>query len=395
MKSLENSQVKVFLKKGREKSVKNFHPWIFSGAIERITGNFSAGDIVTVFSAEGNFLGRGFVNPSSQIRVRILSFQEETITPEFFIKRLKDAYDFRQQFIPNGTTAYRVVHGDGDYLSGLVIDKYAEVYVIQIFSKGMEKLRPFFTEWLEEAFKAQIIVERSESLSLSEEGLTGHKEVLKGTLPDTLLIEENKIKFVVDVWEGQKTGFYLDQRDNRRRLAEWSAGKSIVNCFSYSGGFSVSAALKGATTTSLDISGQAIALARQNFMVNNLDPERHRFVVGSVFEFLRQDQEKFEVIILDPPAFMKKRSQLTSGARAYKEINRLAIKKLISNGILLSCSCSSHLSWDLFQKIIFSAAQESGRKVQIIGRYGQPPDHPINIYHPEGEYLKSFLLRIV
>ncbi len=171
-------------------------------------------------------------------------------------------------------------------------------------------------------------------------------------------------------------------------MAVWSAGKSVLNCFSYSGGFSVAAALKGAITTSVDISERALEFARKNFMVNDLDPEKHRFVVGNVFKFLRQDQEHFEVIILDPPAFIKKKNQLTSGARAYKEINRLAMNKLPSNGLLLSCSCSSHLSWDLFQKIIFSAAQESKKKVQIIGRYGQPADHPINIYHPESEYLK-------
>jgi 23S rRNA (cytosine1962-C5)-methyltransferase len=395
MKSFENSAVKVFLKKGREKSVKNFHPWIFSGAIERITGEFLAGDVVSLFSQDGGFLAKGFINPQSQIRIRILSFLEEPINPEFFIRRISDAYQFRKRILPARTNAFRVVHGDGDCLSGLVIDTYNSVLVIQIFSKGMERLRPHLREWMESVCGSAVIVERTEGTSLLEEGIPVNKEIIKGSVPEELHIEENGMVFKVDVWNGQKTGFYLDQRDNRQRMAVWSAGKKILNCFSYSGGFSVAAALKGAITISVDVSEKALELARQNFGLNGLNPAEHRFEAQDIFDFLQNNKEQFEMVVLDPPAFIKKRAQIPRGARAYKEINRLAMARIQTNGLMLSCSCSAHLSWDLFQKIVFVAAQESGRNVQIIGRYGQPPDHPINIYHPEGEYLKSLLLRII
>lgn len=395
MKSFENSAVKVFLKKGREKSVKNFHPWIFSGAIERITGEFSPGDIISVFSSDGVFLAKGFINPQSQIRIRILSFLEEPIGPEFFIGRISEAYRFRQSILPARTNAFRVVHGDGDFLSGLVIDKYDSVSVIQLFSRGMEKLRPHLGEWMESVFRPAVILERTESFSLAEEGIPAKKEIIKGKLPDELNIEEHGMVFKVDVWTGQKTGFYLDQRDNRQRIATWSGGKRVLNCFSYSGGFSVAAALQGAITVSVDVSEKALELARQNFKLNGIPLVGHRFEAADVFDFFQNNKEQYEVVILDPPAFIKKRMQILKGARAYQEINRLAMARVEANGLMLSCSCSAHLSWDLFQKIVFAAAQQSGRGVQIIGRYGQPPDHPINIYHPEGEYLKSLLLRII
>jgi 23S rRNA (cytosine1962-C5)-methyltransferase len=395
MKFFENAVVKVFLKKGREKSVKNFHPWIFSGAIERISGEFSAGDIVSVFSPDGVFLAKGFINPQSQIRIRILSFREEPIGPEFFIRRISDAYQFRQRILPAKTNAYRVVHGDGDGLSGLVIDKYESVLVLQLFSKGMEKLRPHLKEWMESVFSPAVIIERTEGSSLVEEGIQASKEVLKGTIPEEHHIEEHGIVFKVDIWNGQKTGFYLDQRDNRQRMAVYSGGKKVLNCFSYSGGFSVAAAIQGAMTVSIDASEKALELARQNFKLNRLPSDKHRFEATDVYDFLQNNKEQFGVVILDPPAFIKKRVQIPKGARAYQEINRLAMLRIQANGLMLSCSCSAHLSWDLFQKIVFAAAQQSGRGVQIIGRYGQPPDHPVNIYHPEGEYLKSLLLRII
>jgi 23S rRNA (cytosine1962-C5)-methyltransferase len=288
-----------------------------------------------------------------------------------------------------------VVHGDGDGLSGLVIDKYDSVLVIQIFSKGMEKLRPHLHEWIESVFSSEVMVERTESASLVEEGIPVYKAIIKGSIPEELHIEENGMVFKVDVWNGQKTGFYLDQRDNRQRMATWSSGKKILNCFSYSGGFSVAAALEGAATVSVDVSEKALELARQNFKLNGLNPSEHRFEAQDVFDFLQKNKEQFEIVILDPPAFIKKRAQVSTGARAYQEVNRQAMARVQTNGLMLSCSCSAHLSWDLFQKIVFAAARENGRRVQIIGRYGQPPDHPINIYHPEGEYLKSMLLRIM
>jgi len=395
MKSLENTAARVILKDNREKSVKNYHPWIFSGAIKKIEGDFQPGDIVSVFSDKGNFLAKGFINPHSQIFIRILSFIDEPLNESFFRNRITTAAHFRETAISSQSNAYRLVHGDADHLSGLVIDRYDRVMVVQIFSLGMERLRTHIHDWLVELFSPQAIIERSDSPARREESLKSRQEIWEGSLPEKLFIEENGLKYRVDVWAGQKTGFYLDQRDNRARIAELAAGKKLLNCFSYSGGFSVAAAKKGVQTTSVDASSEAIALARENFSLNGIDPSAHRFQVQDVFDYLKGEKELYDIIVLDPPAFIKKRSHLVQGSRAYKEVNRLAMQRLASPGLLLSCSCSSHLDWEQFQKAIFVAARESGRMVQIIGRFSQPQDHPINIFHPEGEYLKSFLLRVV
>ncbi|UCF64294.1 MAG: class I SAM-dependent rRNA methyltransferase [bacterium] len=395
MKSLENESARVILKENREKSVKNYHPWIFSGAVEKVEGNFQPGDIVPVFSSKGDFLAKGFINPHSQIFIRILSFIEEPINESFFRNRITTAAHFRETFISQQSNAYRVIHGDADHLSGLVIDKYSKVLVVQIFSLGMERLRSQIRAWLVAQFSPQAIIERSDSPSRREESLKSRQEIWEGSLSDNIIIEENGIRYRVDVWKGQKTGFYLDQRDNRARIAKLAAGKKLLNCFSYSGGFSVAAARMGAQTTAVDASSEAIALARENFSLNGINPAAHRFQVQDVFEYLKDEKELYDIIVLDPPAFIKKRSHLAQGSRAYKEVNRLAMQRLRPQGLLLSCSCSSHLGWEHFQKNIFVAARESGRTVQIIGRFSQPLDHPVNIFHPEGEYLKSFLLRVV
>jgi len=394
MKSLENKGARVILKENRERSVKNYHPWIFSGAIEKVEGNFRAGDIVSIFSSEGNFLAKGFINPHSQIFIRILSFLEETIDEAFFLDRIAAASHFRETFISSQSNACRVIHGDADHLSGLVVDKYDRVLVVQIFSLGMERLRDRLRDWLHRLFSPQAIVERSDSASRREESLTSRREIWEGSLPDLLLIEENGLRYRVDVWSGQKTGFYLDQRDNRARIAGLAAGKKLLNCFAYSGGFSLAAAKNGARTVSVDASAEALALAKENFSLNEIEPGGHHFRIQDVFEYLKNEKEVYDIIVLDPPAFIKKRAHQAQGSKAYKEVNRLALQRLASPGLLLSCSCSSHLGWEQFQKILFVAARESARPVQIIGRFSQPLDHPINIFHPEGEYLKSYLLRV-
>ncbi len=393
MSSYENPAVRVLLKKERDKSVKNYHPWIFSGAIAGVTGGYIPGDIVPVYSHSGEFLAKGFINPHSQIRIRILTFKDEPIDDHFFLHRLRKAQLLRTTEISGLTTAYRAVHGDGDYLPGLVIDVYNDICVVQVYSHGMENLRNPLLEWLKTVFSPAGIVERSEGSSRKEEGLALRKELILGKIDPRLIIEENGIRYYVDLLKGQKTGFFLDQRDNRARIGQLSAGKSLLNCFSYTGGFSLAAAVNGAVTTSVEISQNAQDLAIANFGLNQLDPSAHSFRVKSAFDFFYDTKDSFEVIVLDPPAFVKRRSQVNKGSRAYKEINRLAFNALSPQGHLLTCSCSAHVSWDLFQKIIFAAAQESGKNVQIIGRYGQPSDHPVNIYHPEGEYLKTFLLR--
>ncbi len=395
MNTLENQLTRVILKKGREKSVKNFHPWIFSGAIDRVEGNFHPGDIIRVFSGEGQFVAKGMINPRSQIMIRVLTFQDESITEEFLSNRISEAYEFRQRFVAPSSDAMRVIHGDADYLSGLVVDQYRSTLVVQFFSLGMVRLKKVLLHSIQEIFQPEAIVERSEGLSLGEEGLSPTKEILMGSVSPELVIEENGIRYRVDVWNGQKTGFYLDQRDNRRRVRYLATGKKILNCFSYSGGFSIAAALSGASTTSVDVSESAQEMAQINFRLNGIDPGLHRFHTGNAIDFLSQDEENYDLIILDPPAFVKRRAHVAKGSRAYKEVNRLAMRRVRAGGLLLSCSCSSPVDWVLFQQILFSAAQESGRRVQIIARYGQPADHPVSIYNPEGEYLKTILLRVL
>lgn len=395
MEILENQHARVILKKGRAKSVLNRHPWIFSGAIDRVQGECEGGEIVPVYSAEKRLLGKGFFNPHSQIRVRLLSFTDEPVNHEFFHRKIQHALELREKLIPAHTSACRLIHGEGDFLPGLVVDRYGEVLAVQFNALGMAKLKPLIVEILKELLRPAAIFERSEGLALREEGLAPLKQALWGEPPGGVEILENNLRFRVDVVEGQKTGFYLDQRDNRRLIGELAGNNTtVLNCFSYTGGFSVYAALRGAATTSLDASEAALLLAKENFALNGLNPEEHRFLAGNVFEFLRESSETYDIIILDPPAFAKHQKDLEKAARGYKDINRLAIRQLNSGGLLLTCSCSHFVNRDLFRKIVFSAAQETGRNVQILAQPGQPPDHPVNIFHPEGEYLKTLLLRV-
>ncbi|MBN2365121.1 MAG: class I SAM-dependent rRNA methyltransferase [Calditrichaeota bacterium] len=390
----QNLKCRVYLKKGRDKSVRNYHPWIFSGAVQKVNGSFNPGDIVGVYSNEGQFLAKGFLNPGSQIRIRILTFEDESIDDQFLHNRLTQALQLRMHSPFLHTTAYRIINGDGDYMPGLIVDCYNDILVMQIFSLGMHRLRRHLMTLLKSVFKPAAIVERSEGSALAEEGLSAENGIIYGELPNKIIIQENNIRYVVDVLNGQKTGFFLDQRDNRLRISALAENKRLLNCFSYTGGFSVAAAQKGASTTSVDVSASALEIAKQNFSLNGLESSKHEFVEMNAFNYFSGNKDVYEVIVLDPPAFIKKRSHLPRGARAYQEINKQALQILEPEGILLSCSCSAHVSWELFQKILFSAAKESGRKVRIIGKFSQPLDHPVNIYHPEGEYLKSFLLSV-
>lgn len=391
---MENLQARVRLKPGREKSIQGRHPWVFSGAIEGLEGEASPGDLLKVVSHKGEFLAQGFYNPHSQIALRLLSFRKETLDADFFRQRLRQAIDFRTKMaIPS--TALRLVHGDADGLPGLVLDAYGPYLVLQISSLGMNRIKPQLLEILQELLSPEGIIERSESAGLKEEGLESHKAVLSGPAEPRTTIEENGAKFAIDLLGGQKTGFFIDQRDNRKAVAEWTAGKRLLNCFSYTGGFSVLAALAGAQTTSVEISEPAQTLARENFKLNGLDPEQHQFITANVFDYLRQLEPSYEMIVLDPPAFVKNKNHLKQACRAYQDINRIAMRQSLPDGLLLTCSCSHYLDWDLFQKILFSAATESGRQVQILQRLGQPLDHPVSLFHPEGEYLKAFLLRVI
>ncbi len=395
MNSHSNISARLILKRGRQKSLLNRHPWIFSGAVEKIEGQPRGGDIIAVHDAKGIFRGYGFYNPASQIRVRMVTFDETEINADFWRSRLAAAAEFRRKSLQSRANAYRMVNGEADGLPGLILDNYNGYFVLQVHSLGMDRILGQIVEHLTELFQPKAIYERSDSSARREEGLAPRTRWWLGSEEqDEVTISEDGIHYRVNLLKGQKTGFFLDQRENRRLIAEISANKSLLNCFSYTGGFSLAAAKVGATTVSVEISQEAQQMALENFRLNKLDTDRHEFVNANVFDYLRTDTGPFEVVVLDPPAFVKTKKHLNQGARAYKDINRLALRKVASNGLLLSCSCSHYVNWDLFQKILFAAAVESGREVQIVGRYGPPPDHPVNLFFPEGEYLKTFLLRV-
>lgn len=408
--SQDSIQAVVQLKKGREKALQKRHPWLFSGAIAEVQGEPTAGEVVAVCDGRGTILGRGFFNPHSQIRVRLLSFGEAPVDRDFFRQRLQRAIAFRRQVV-QASNACRLVHGEADGLPGLIVDQYDRALVIQFSALGMAQQRDLLVELLRELLQPELIVERSEGASLKEEGLSSRREVLwpvQNATQDAAVsvqveIEEHGALFGVHLLAGQKTGFFLDQRDNRLMMAEWVAAKAriegeqphLLNCFSYTGGFSVQAARKGIRTTSVEISEPAQEQARDNFRRNGLNLDEHEFVTANVFDYLRTAPADFDAIILDPPAFVKNRKHLQKACRAYQDINRLAMKLSRPDGLLLSCSCSHYLDWDLFQKVLFAAALEAGREVQILQRLGHAPDHPVSLFHPEGEYLKAFLLRVV
>ncbi len=402
-----SSSTRVILGPGRDRSVLNRHPWVFSGAVARVEGDPQAGEIVPLQNAEGRVMGFGFYNPRSQIRLRLLAFGPDPIPVigDFLDARLKAAVALRTGFFDAQSTAVRWVHGEGDGLPGLVVDRYGPILVVQFHTVGMARLRSLIVDSLRRLCDPVAIVERSPASK--EEGLGAVSGVLWGTFSGRVEILEQGVRHWVDVIEGQKTGLFLDQRDNRQRVAQWVArgmtqgtarhgrGAQLLNCFSYTGGFSLSAALQGAITTSVDTSVAAQTLAQDNFALNGLHTADHRFETADAFDWLHQCRERYHFVVLDPPAFVKHRPSLDKGARAYKDINRLGLRLLEAGGLLLTCSCSAHVNWDLFQKILYAAAREAERSVQVLGRYSQPIDHPFSLYHPEGEYLKTFLLRVV
>lgn len=388
--------IRCILKKGKEKALEGFHPWVFSGAIDQIDDDFESGDLVKVFSAEGRFLGQGYLNPRSQIAIRMLSFDEKEINAGFFEKRIQEAHLLRQRFVPSDTNAYRLIHAEGDYLPGLIVDRYADFLVAQFLTAGMEKWKNQIVSILQKETQAKGIFGRDDSEWREWEGLERRIGKLWGQEPpDYVEIQENGLPFIVDIHRGQKTGFFLDQRSNRKLIAEISKGKRVLNCFSYTGGFSVYAMKGGAAqAVSVDSSADALNTARENFRKNGLPVTEGDFVEADVFEYLRASRQEFDLIILDPPAFCKNKNQIMQASRGYKDINMYAMKHLPSGGLLYTCSCSSYIDPDLFQKIVFAAAKDAKRRVRIIAKTSHGIDHPINIYHPEGEYLKGMLCQV-
>ncbi len=384
----------VILKPGRDKAVKNRHHWIFSGAIQRLP-DFENGDILPVQSASGELLGHGYFNRRSSITGRMIGFGDEP--PGIAVRRsLERALALRTRFFdPKVTNAMRLINAEGDGLPGLIADLYNDVLVLQVATLGMEKLKPLVVELLTAALHPRAILERSDLPARRDEGLEDRTGLLAGEPVERVRILENGVSYWVDVVHGQKTGFFLDQRESRRLVREVAAGRRVLNTFAYSGSFSVCAVLGGAERAdSIDASEAALALAEENFELNALPAGSGYFFQGDVFEFLREPAGDHDFIILDPPAFAKKRADVVAACRGYKDINRLAFQRVRTPGLVLTFSCSHFVEESLFQQVIFQAAQEAGRRVRILQKHRQAFDHPVNIYHPETVYLKGFLLHV-
>lgn len=392
--------IRIKLKPGREKSLERRHPWVFSNAIHNIKGKPAAGETVDVVAHDGHWLGRGAWSPESQIQVRIWTFdREEEIDRAFFARRLQRAQIGRNDLIrEQGLTGYRLVAAESDGLPGITIDKYANVLVCQLLSTGADLWRDTLVELLAEQYPDCAIYERSDVDSRKKEGLLPVTGLLHGTLPEMpVIIEENGIKIAVDVIKGHKTGFYLDQRDNRAIAARFVKDKSVLNCFCYTGTFGLYAAKAGAASIeNVDVSSLALATARLNMQVNGLSDDNVHYNEADVFKLLRQYRDEgktFDVIVLDPPKFADNKAQLNGACRGYKDINMIALQLLNPGGVLLTFSCSGLMPADLFQKIVADAALDAKREIQFIERLSQASDHPIGSAFPEGFYLKGLVAR--
>jgi len=394
------AQPGIILKTGREKSLLRRHPWVFSGAVERVDGAPLNGDTLPVRDASGNFLAWAAYNAASQITARVWSWREdEVIDAEFFRRRITNALAARNTLaLMHDSTGMRLIHAESDGLPGLVVDRYGDVLVMQIGSAGAERWRDTIAEILQQLCNPACIYERSDSDSRGLEGLELRNGVLRGVLPESVEVIEHGLRFNVNVVAGQKTGFYLDQRNNRALTETLARDKDVLNCFCYTGGFSLYALRGGAKSVlSIDASGDALRIAEQNLTNNGLDAKRAEWMEADVFQALRKlrDQgRQFDLIILDPPKFAPTAAFAEKAARGYKDINLLGFKLLRPGGLLATYSCSGGISEDLFQKIIAGAALDAGVDAQIIHYLHASADHPVLLSFPEGAYLKGLVLRV-
>jgi len=388
----------VFLKPGREKSLLRRHPWVFSGAIYRIDGTPAGGDSVRVRAHGGAFLGWGIYSPQSQIAIRLWSWEQtQPIDAALLRTRLTQALALRRMC--GNQEALRLVHGESDGLPGLIVDRYADTLVLQASSAGAARWREAAADLLLELTGCARVYERSDAEVMSLEGIPARSGPLRGDAPPAQMqVRENGLSLGVDIAGGHKTGFYLDQRDNRALVRTLAAGRKVLDCFCYSGGFTVNALAGGAEhVTSVDASAEALALARDNVGRNALDAQRAQWVEGDAFQYLRKlrDQGRsFGLIVLDPPKFAPTAAHAERAARGYKDINLLAFKLLAPGGLLATFSCSGGVSRDLFQKIVAGAASDARVDAQILRWMSATPDHPVALAFPEGEYLKGMLCRV-
>ena len=389
---------KLYLKPGKEESLKRFHPWVFSGAIAKVEGEPEEGEVVDVYTSKKEFIACGHFQIGS-IAVRVLTFRQEEINRDFWKHRLEVALDLRRSLNlvdnPENNT-YRLVHGEGDNLPGLIIDVYGQTAVMQAHSAGMHVYRMDIAEALSEVMGDIVkhIYYKSETTLPFKADLGPENGFIKGGSPENVALE-NGLKFHVDWLKGQKTGFFVDQRENRHLLERYSKGRNVLNMFCYTGGFSFYAMRGGANLVhSVDSSAKAIDLTNQNVELNFPGDERHQAYAEDAFKYLDRMGDQYDLIILDPPAFAKHRDALRNALRGYSKLNAKAFEKIKPGGILLTFSCSQVVDKKDFRNAVFTAAAQSGRSVRILHQLTQPGDHPVNIYHPEGEYLKGLVLYV-
>ncbi len=387
---------KITLKHGKEEALKRQHPWVFSGAIHQIDAQVEEGSIVEVYSARNEFLGMGHYNEGS-IAVRVFSFEKIDPDKEYWKSKLEKALLFREELgLCNGpnTNVYRLVFGEGDGLPGLIVDYYNGTAVIQCHSWGMYLLRTVFAEALQEiyGYKLQsVFLKTKETLPAKFSDKVEDEYIIKGTSEQ--IVSENACKFYVDWENGQKTGFFIDQRESRKLLMQYCKEKKVLNTFCYTGGFSVYALKAGAALVhSVDSSAKAIELTDKNIALNHFSTEHHQSFKADVMEFLKSTEETYDVIILDPPAYAKHVKTRHNAMQGYKRLNETAIRKINKSGFIFTFSCSQVVDSSLFRSTVIAAAIESKRNVRIIARLSQPPDHPVSAFHPEGEYLKGLVL---
>lgn len=389
---------KIILKPGKDKSVFRYHPWIFSGAIAKMDKDIQEGDVVNVYNPDNTFLATGHYQVGS-IAVRILSFEEREIDLGFWKERIAQACQARKTIGLLGspdTNAFRLIHGEGDELPGLVVDYYAGVAVVQFHSVGMYLQRETIAQALLEVMGGQLtaIYDKSESTLPHKAAIEPQNGYLYGKA-DNFIASENGLKFNVDWLEGQKTGFFIDQRENRHLLEKYAKDKDVLNMFCYTGGFSFYAMRGGAHSVhSVDVSARAIEVANRNVELNFPGDPRHQAFAEEAFRFLDKSYHKYDLIVLDPPAFAKHQNVLNNAIQGYKKLNRKGIEAVKPGGIIFTFSCSQVITKDIFRQTVFTAAANTGRKVKILHQLTQPADHPISIYHPEGDYLKGLVLYV-
>jgi 23S rRNA (cytosine1962-C5)-methyltransferase len=383
----------VKLKQKEERRILRGHPWVFSNELQNAPAELQPGELVDVLDHAGRFLGRGYINPHTLIAVRILTRKQEEIDAEFFRRKILAARSLREML--GFGDSFRAVFGEGDGLPGLIVDKYADTLVLQSSTAGIDGVLGIIISALEDVYSPQTIVLRNDTASRGIEGLTQETQVVRGAVAGPVLIEESGIQYSVDVLEGQKTGFFFDQRENRQALKDYVRGKRTLDCFCYVGAWSLNAARFGASAVlGLDSSQKAVDLATANAALNGLSAQ---FIAADVFEELRKlekQRERFNCIILDPPAFVKSRAKIREGLKGYKEINLRAMKLLEPGGVLVTCSCSHHVDQDLFKEMLIDAAYSAGRQARLLEMRSQSRDHPMLLAARETQYLKCAILSV-